>query len=65
MKNRDKYIIKANEYDMMLAIEKNTCICPIRAVAGILSHEKLERCYRHRKDGCEECVQEWLDEESY
>lgn len=40
MKNRERYITSRNEYDLMLDIERNTRICPIRAVAGISHDEK-------------------------
>lgn len=63
MKNRDRYILHRNEYDLMLDIEKNTGICPIRAVAGISHDEKFMRCCRYAYDGCEGCVGEWLNEE--
>ena len=63
MTNRDRYIIKRNEYDLMCAVEKNTGICPIRAVAGISREEKIMRCYRYAKESCEACIQNWLNEE--
>ena len=63
MKNRDRYILHRNEYDLMLDIEKNTGICPIRTVAGISKEEKIMRCFGYVHDGCEVCVQEWLNEE--
>ena len=59
--NRDK-ILKTNEYDLLMDIEKNTGICPIRAVAGITRDEKLERCCIYVHEGCEVCVQSWLNE---
>ena len=63
MKNRDRYILRRNEYDLMLEIEKNTGICPIRAVAGISHDEKVIRCINYAPDSCEVCVAEWLNEE--
>jgi hypothetical protein len=64
MKNREKYITKVNECDLMNTIEKNTGICPIRAVAGIKKWEKLCRCLIHIKKGCNACIQDWLNEEA-
>lgn len=64
MTNRDKYILKKNEYDLMMNILQNTTVCPIRAVAGISTEEKIERCYKYVHDGCEECIQKWLNEEA-
>ena len=61
-KNRDKYILNRNEHDLLITIEENTGICPIRAVAGISRDEKIERCYKHIKSGCNGCIQEWLNE---
>ena len=63
MKNRDRFILHRNEYDLMLDIEKNTGICPIRAVEGIKREEKILRCVSYVHGGCEVCVQEWLNEE--
>ena len=63
MKNRDRYILHRNEYDLMLDIEKNTGICPIRAVAGIKREKKILRCVSYVHGGCEVCVLEWLNEE--
>ena len=76
MKNRKKYILKRNEYDLMMAIERNTGTCPIRAVAGICTEEKIVRCaealrrVNAAKAGydpdaaCKYCVQSWLNEEA-
>ena len=60
--NRDRYILKRNEYDLLMAIEANTGICPIRTVAGITREEKLERCCTYIHEGCGICVQHWLNE---
>lgn len=64
MKNREKYFTKQSEYDLMMNIEQNTYVCPIRAVAGISSQNKIERCYRYKNKGCGSCIQEWLNEEA-
>lgn len=63
MTNRERYILKRNEYDLMLCIEENTGICPIRAVAGISRQEKILRCCRYVHDNCEVCSADWLNEE--
>lgn len=63
MTNRERFFLSRNEYDIMLEIEKNGSICPIRAVAGISREEKIMRCLGYIHDGCEVCVQEWLNEE--
>lgn len=63
MKNRDKYILRKNEYDLLMTFEENTGLCPIRAVAGIDLAEKISRCSKYVHDGCGTCVQHWLNEE--
>ena len=54
MTNREKYITKRNEYDLMMAIKEKTLRCPIIAVGG--STPKIY-CdwYGHN---CSECIQE-------
>ena len=64
MTNRERYILKRNEYDLMLGIEENTGICPIRTVAGITHEEKIRRCVNYAPDSCEVCVADWLNEEN-
>lgn len=64
MKNREKYFTKKNEYDFMKAVEQNTGICPIRAVAGISQEQKIKRCYTYVKTGCNGCIQNWLNEKA-
>ena len=63
MKNRDHYILQKNEFDIMMDIEKNTNTCPIRAIAGISRETKIMRCYNYRHEGCDKCVQKWLNED--
>lgn len=63
MKNRDKYITKCNEHDLMMKIEQKTGLCPIRVVAGISREEKIMRCYKYVRESCSECVAAWLNEE--
>lgn len=62
MKNRDRYILKVNEYDLLMKINENIkkrpYTCPIYAVSG-----KLDRCCADFKTNCSQCVQQWLDEE--
>ena len=66
MKNRDRYILKVNEYDMLTDMNKK-----------ILSASNAEycimHCLNHKKDiddkcwfvnSCDECIQTWLNEES-
>ena len=63
MTNRDRYILKVNEYDLMMKISENAHICPIHAIKGLSPEEKIQRCYKYMKDGCDKCIQSWLNEE--
>ena len=63
MKNRDRYILKANEYDLLIKIQatmlSNNC-CVIEALAGIkCPNEKM--CMLST---CEVCIQRFLNDES-
>lgn len=63
MKNRDRYILKVNEYDLMMNILNNIghgTHCPIKAVSGIYDYN---RCTNYSYQ-CWECVQAWLNEEA-
>jgi hypothetical protein len=69
MTNRERYIIKRNEYDLMLTIADNISgigtFCAIRAVCG-----RKRLCeYTQSKNGilmrdCPSCIQKFLNEES-
>lgn len=61
MTNRERYILNQAPYDLMLAIERNTGTCPIRAVAGISRDEKIRLCSICAENECEQCVMEWLN----
>ena len=66
MKNRDRYLLKVNEYDLILRIFENTKSCPIKALTGKMD---LERCQNYnktasRKKNCSNCMQAWLNEEA-
>ena len=69
MTNREHYITKRNEYDLMLTIADNISgigtFCAIRAVCG----RKRPCEYTQSKNGilmrnCRSCIQKWLNEES-
>ena len=62
MNNRDK-ISKTCTYDMLVAMLHNTGMCPLQAVAGISRETKILRCYKYLHDGCEKCIQNWLNED--
>ena len=63
MKNREA-ITQQCIYDLLMKVEKNAAICPIHAVVGLTRYDKIMRCYKYVNDGCEKCVQEWLNEET-
>lgn len=63
VKNRDKYIIKANEYDMLIKIQATMLTyncCVIEALAGVsCPSEKV--CML---DTCKDCIQTWLNKDN-
>ncbi len=58
MKNRERYITKHNEYDLMMTVKDNTGMCAVDAVGGSMRSE--EYC---DSISCEDCIQKWLNEE--
>lgn len=67
MTNREKYITKRNEYDLMMTIYKNIAInvCPIEVVLGEHPDPKHGLCWYDGWDGkCDDCIQKWLNEEA-
>lgn len=58
MTNRERYITKRDEYDMMMEIGNVTEYCPIEAVGG-----KPDDC-EWWADRCDKCIQHWLNEEA-
>ena len=66
MKNRDRYILKVNEYDLccrlQVAFGSGLCQCVIEALTG-----KEHYCPNDKVcmlDTCEACIHEWLNKES-
>ena len=65
MTNREKYILQRNEYDMLIGIQvaigSGLCQCVIEALTAKdypCSDDKV--CMLST---CEECIQNWLNEE--
>jgi hypothetical protein len=62
MKNRDRYILKVNEYDMLIKIQatmlSHNC-CVIEALAGV-SCPNEKKCML---SNCRRCIQAWLNKE--
>ena len=63
MKNRSRYIVQRNEYDLMMAIVKNTNVCPIYAVSGKPALCVVMTIRPRNIKICSKCVQKWLNEE--
>ena len=69
MTNREKYITKRNEYDMMMTIlENGGTYCPIKAISGKYSSDRICRknLANHEtiRKSCGICVQRFLNEEA-
>lgn len=71
MRNRDRYILKVNEYDMLMNMQTNLikgCRCVLDVITGttvlcpIEAHGKVGE--QSRLAVCSKCIQKWLDEES-
>ena len=68
MTNREKYITKRNEYDMMMTIlENGGTYCPIKAISGKYSSDRICRknLANHEtiRKSCGICVQKFLNEQ--
>lgn len=65
MKNRDRYILQRNEYDMLCdlqaAISSGSCQCVIEALTAKEYHCPDDKVCM--LDTCRECLQKWLNEE--
>lgn len=61
MTNREKYITKRDEYDLMMTIaEAYPNVCPIDAIGG-----NYVECENELPFGkCADCIQQWLNEEA-
>jgi hypothetical protein len=66
VKNRDKYILQRNEYDMLrclqVAFSSGMCRCVIEALTGKEYSCAEDKCCM--LSTCEECIQRWLNEEA-
>ena len=66
MKNRDKYIIKVNEFDLccnlQAAFGSGLCQCVIEALTGKDYHCPDDKVCM--LDTCKECIQKWLNAET-
>ena len=69
MKNRDRYINKVNEYDMLSAMHRNLqrladnesfVPCILDTITGTLNPCNTDE---YMEMDCETCIQAWLNEE--
>lgn len=71
MKNRDRYINKVNEYDMLMNMQYNLtdicCDCVLDIITGkkIKCPEEMRGKIgaQSRLAVCSKCIQKWLNEE--
>ena len=67
MKNRDRYILKVNEFDMLLNLNFEIIggkKCIIEAITGEYQYIDHERCIESYDKDCETCIQTWLNKEN-
>ncbi len=71
MKNRDRYIHKVNEYDMLVKMQKHITECGCLCVVDILTG-RMNPCPEEMRGKvgaesrlavCSKCIQKWLNEE--
>jgi len=71
MKNRDRYILKVNEYDMLISMQKNIQNCYSCCALDVITG-KMINCPEEMKNKvgqesrlavCSQCIQKWLNEE--
>lgn len=60
MTNREKFITKRNEYDLMMTINATQPFCPIEVIG--VSRVKCE-C-ELPFGSCKDCIERWLNEEA-
>ena len=65
MKNRDRYILKVNEFDLatrlQVAFGGGLCFCVIEALTGKDYHCPDDKVCM--LETCKACIQKWLNEE--
>lgn len=60
MTNREKYITKRNEYDLMMTIAETQPCCPIDVIGGECVECEKDLPFGH----CKDCIQRWLNKEA-
>ena len=73
MKNRERYILRVNEHDMLLNMQYNLMDCCCNCILDIITGKKI-KCPEEMKGKvgaqsrlaiCSKCIQAWLNEEEY
>lgn len=69
MTNRDRYILKVNEYDMLMQFQRNIfdsgCSCVIDGLTGEFRACSQEwDSAKTKLEVCSKCIQDFLNEES-
>lgn len=59
MTNREKYITKRDEYDLMMSLVSHF-ICPIKAIS---EHKPPHQNCIGDEEECSKCIERWLNEE--
>lgn len=62
MTNRERYILRVNEYDMLVKIQAVMAGCVIEALTAKEYTCPDDKCCM--LSTCMECIQKWLNEES-
>ena len=60
MTNRERYILQANEYDLLIKIQDGLGNCDNFCILDLIT-DKYHRCPENTY--CEECIQNWLNAE--
>lgn len=63
MKNREKYIINSNEYDLLVKMQKHLREHGAARVPCVLDMI-IGQIYPCQCDDCSHCIEQWLNEES-
>ena len=60
MKNRVRYILQANEYDLLIKIQNGLQMCDSFCILDLIT-DKYHACPEGTT--CENCIQNWLNAE--
>lgn len=60
MKNRERYILQANEYDLLIRMQKGLSRCDSFCILDLIT-DKYHHCPKNAN--CNDCIQNWLNAE--